>query len=218
MSNKDKTTKEARSSTDILLELEQKLDTLGKRFQVIEHLQKIILGKLNAKVDVAPTLQKTEVKNVNPSVVNKDNFEQRPKTSSFADLAAQHGVKVEDDVTTDLIEAVDTREVSVRGSRGPVIKHSGQKKNVIQYVRFPDGKPILLASIEILDLNDEILNRTRTNTKGSWKAPLLPGIYKIHLLKNYLGDDSKKPIDLTYEIEVSDDEETSVTLPPITLE
>ncbi len=225
-----------RSATDILLDIDARLSTLDKRVQNSEYLLKMLLSRLNtalssgASIQPQPQSQQFQpppqpVPYV-PSVVNKENFESRPKTSKFAEAAASHGVELEDDINpvdpfeTDEADETDSEFVArpiqsntddedednmleassrgnSRGQRGP--KTKSIKCSVSQSLT-KDNSPIYLANVELLDESGSLINQTRTNTKGRWMMALAPGSYQVHVLKRFPPDSGKKPIDVTYPI------------------
>ena len=135
-------------------------------------------------------------------VINQDNFENRLKTNKFSEMAASQGISLEDSYTSNPNKS-EMEEASLRGTargqRGP--KSKGPKSSVSQVLS--RGSDILfLANIEVLDVNDELVSQTRTNTKGRWMSALTPGDYQIHVTKRFPPDSGKKSIDTVYQIKV----------------
>ena len=213
-----------RKATEILIDLEDRIKVVEKRIQNSENLLKIMLGRMNS---VLPNTQQPpqptatpqrQVPTAQQAVINKDNFENRPKTSRFAEAAAQQGVPIDNpepdtqhikDVFTarpaqsgppdpdDLVEA--PIRGNVRGQRGP--KSEGKKSSVSQVLSRGDS-PLFLANIEVLDEDGVLINQTRTNTKGRWLMALAPGSYQVHVLKRFPPDSGKSPIDTMYPINI----------------
>lgn len=232
-------TESKRSATDILLDIEARLGTLEKRQQNSENLLKILLARLNAALNgtaqpaqvqpqVQPQVQQQPpqpVRTPQPvtGVVNKDNFDTRPKTSRFSEAAANHGLDVEEDI--EVVDPFESQHIddeivarpippvvkqadhdtlieapsrgNSRGQRGPKTKST--KCSVSQDLS-RDDSPVFLANVELLDENGTLVNQTRTNTKGRWMMALAPGSYQVHVLKRFPPDSGKKPIDVTYPI------------------
>jgi hypothetical protein len=212
-----------RTATDILLDLEARMGVVEKRLQNSENLLKILLSRLNAALSggTSPSTQTPAspvTQPVSPAVVNKDNFEDRPKTSEFAKMAAQQGLDVEDDdpeEETGFIDEVFTARAAqppdeheliesptrgnARGQRGP--KSEGSKQSISQVIKREDT-PLYIANVEVFDENGLLINQTRTNTKGRWLMALAPGNYKVHVLKRFPPDSGKLPIDTSYPITV----------------
>lgn len=201
-----------RAATDILLSIESKLDVLEKRCQNSENLLKLLLGRFN---QFLPSSQKQSVSqpSIPEDIVVKNNFDNRPKTDKFIQLAAKQGIVINDkadNIPKNIITAVpqfnddvDTMTEAkvrgnVRGQRGPKIE--GGKSSVSQMLTGNNNVPLFLANIEILNENNELINQTRTNTKGRWLTALAPGNYQVHVVKNFPADSGKKTIDTTYEI------------------
>jgi len=200
-----------RVATDILLSIEAKLTTLDKRVQNSEYLLKTLLGKANKAQSVPPpTSPQTIPKMAAPypmDVINKDNFENRPKTNRFSEMAANQGVDIEDRTGTYVAKPAENGGEMVesslrgasRGQRGP--KPKGSKSTVTQVLN-RGNEVLFLANIEVLDTNNELVSQTRTNTKGRWMMSLAPGDYQVHVTKRFPPDSGKKSIDTEYQISV----------------
>lgn len=215
-----------RTATDVLLSIESRLDTLERRVQNSENLLKITLGRLNEALAGAQAPQVSQSV-ISPSsqstshprpVVNRENFDGRPKTSEFAKQAAQFGMDVEDDEPqkieqtfvakpNDETELVDHdeliegpgRSAATRGQRGP--KSKGAKASVSQVLNAGEA-PLFLANVEIFDETGQLVNQGRTNTKGRWLMALEPGEYQVHVSKRFPPDSGRVPVDTTYQISV----------------
>lgn len=221
-----------KSATDILLDIEARLGILEKKIQNEEYLLKILLSRFNVFLDSSPQITEI-VSNISPQVnhevhqistpgvVNKDNFETRPKTTKFAEAAASHGIEMGDDSDSvissetdndgfvaypmgqvlskedhdDMIESPSRG--NSRGQRGP--KTKGVKCSVSQNLT-RDDSPLFLANVELLDENGSLVSQTRTNTKGRWMLALAPGSYQVHVTKRFPPDSGKGSIDVTYPV------------------
>ena len=76
------------------------------------------------------------------------------------------------------------------------------KSSISQVLKNDDDTPLFLANVEVFDENGELINQTRTNTKGRWLMALSPGDYQVHVLKRYPADSGKVSIDTMYPISV----------------
>jgi hypothetical protein len=196
---------EKRAATDILLSIESQLNILSKRIQNSEYLLKTLLGKFN-KTQVSPISTETIPSIVtNVDIINKENFDIRPRTNRFEEMAAATGVDLDNTryIPKSSTEDLGIVEAPVRGSsrsqRGP--KPKGPKSSVSQIVN--RGNDVLfLANVEVLDANNELVSQTRTNNKGRWLMALAPGDYQVHVTKRFPPESGKKPIDTMYSISV----------------
>ena len=74
------------------------------------------------------------------------------------------------------------------------------KTQVQQKICYPDGKIIILANVEIYDIANKLVKKTRTNSAGKWTAALDPGRYNVKIFKP---PTSNKPlVERKYEIEI----------------
>jgi hypothetical protein len=209
-----------RTATDILINLESEINLLSNRVRNSENLLKLLLAKINGQntffgKTVDYPINKT-VEQENITVINKDNFNDRVKTSKFTEIAKANGIDVNNVETstnsTGMIEA--NVRGTARGQRGPKISES--KFSVSQLLT--DGKtPLFLANIEVLDENGDLVNQTRTNTKGKWLMSLSPGKYDVHVSKRFPPESGKKSIDNTHSIEVYPSDKP-VELSPLSIE
>lgn len=213
-----------RTATEILLSIETKLTMLEKRIQNSENLLKIQLGRLNSVLSGGtapsnpplpppnPPPQKTE-----PAVINKENFDNRPRTNKISEMASKYGINIEENTENNSIENkfvakqvkdsnIDPDDLveapirgNVRGQRGN--KSKGSKSSVSQ-VLLKEETPLFLANVEVFDHNGVLINQTRTNTKGRWLMALTPGDYQVQVIKRYPPDSGKSPLDYKYQISV----------------
>lgn len=208
-----------KSATDLLLELISSVDLLNQRYNNTENLLKILLQRINTIPFGNITQEKQDSIISNPvsndEWINKDNFDSRKKTNKFSELAAQHGITVEKDsipnktvisakqvellkIDDELIED-SSRKTKTRGQKG---SFNNKKSSVSQVLQREDGSALFLANIEIFDINDKLINQSRTNTKGRWLMALDPGDYKVHVLKRFPPDSGKQSIDTSYQVTI----------------
>lgn len=189
-----------RTSTDLLLSMEKDINTLERRVKNIEGLLKILLQKLNS--GSLQNQQKADQKQpVNPQdvFINKDNFENRPKTDRFSEIASSHGIAIDD---TPSENPFSMKEADTRGrSRLQREKTKDKRPTVSQSIMISDS-PLFLASIEIFDQGGVLVNQARTNQNGKWRMMLDPGDYMVHVLKRFPPDSGKKSIDVTYDLNI----------------
>jgi hypothetical protein len=205
-----------RVATDILLSIESKLETVDKRHQNSENLLKLILAKLNkspTSISSPPPTYQTTQETYQTDIINKDNFESRPRTNKFSEIAASQGVRLDDGEMFVSKSADGTKEMTESSVRGSSRGQRGKKpikvdKTSVTQVLNIGNDPLFLASIEVLDISgDELISQTRTNTKGRWLAALAPGDYQVHVLKRFPPESGKKPIDTMYQISVPQTDE-----------
>lgn len=63
------------------------------------------------------------------------------------------------------------------------IVENSKKIPVIQRVVDKNGKDVFMADVHILDLNDILILKLKTNAIGKWQAQLKPGDYKVKISK-----------------------------------
>lgn len=200
-----------RTAIDILLSLENNLEILSKRIQNSENLLKILLSKFNTVKTVnLPQEESKASSEVFENIINKDNFDNRVKTNKFAELAKTVGIDVDKEDTKD-------ENSNISNTRNSRVKSNKETKHSVSQVLTNNGNAVYLANIEILNENGEILNQTRTNTKGKWLMALTPGNYQVHVHKKYPQNSNKESIDKRYNINISQSD-SPIELNPLSLD
>lgn len=194
---------EPRKASDIILELESKINSLLELIKSQDLNIKILSNKLNSvmeKLDKKPE-PKIIVESVNTlptsneqifvSSENKLPLEEspsgfrrtsRPETYSGDNVYLKEKPKKNIEVTP---EIVVPSEKNPTETMVPVkYDASLNAVPVMQRVVDRNGKSVFLADIEIFNSDDESsVFKTRTNGTGKWMASLVPGNYRIALRK-----------------------------------
>ncbi len=169
-----------RKATDVLLDLEKKVDLILGYLKTIDLNNKLILNKLNKKAkSAAITVESTSVA--------------LPKVEAFLDpqvLVNLEKRSKEESLTFPTVSESNLTEK-------PIIT---KKVSVNQKVLYPDDKGVILANVEIYNLNQELVKKTRTNNVGKWATTLDPGKYKIHVYKT--GTPEKPAVESQFEIDI----------------
>jgi hypothetical protein len=223
-----------RSGSELLRDVERKLDLLQRHVQNLDNNVKIMLGHLNsilnAPVEMAQTPQPTRTETVRLGEDTEPKmykFEDLPRTHKFEQMAAAQGIEVEPAHTeprvkivakpedpssldkNELVEEV-VRKGHTRTTR--VAKKEGGRVAVSQQIMSPNGNPVFLATVEILQ-RGSLVHQTRTKTNGRWSAPLDAGEYMVHVVKRAAPDSGKESIDIRYVVEIPPSD-TNLELPP----
>jgi hypothetical protein len=203
----------SRSVSEVVIDLEQKVDTLLAYYRNMDANIKLLLSRSRQNLvseKVVSNLSnagqgakfpgKTPAKPAAKSTpAPKPTKPNLPQTNIFETLKARAGVTDDAELTTEHDELIEeaVHKGTRRGAR-TATKPSG-KISVSQQVLNDEGGPVFLASVEILDMSGDLVKQTRTNTKGRWVAPLEPGQYAIHIVKR---SQDKPVIDLKFAVEI----------------
>jgi len=201
--------KEPRKASDILLNLEAKVETLLGIVSSQDLTIKVLSNKLNIliqsidKIASVPQIS-VEAANVNslPNIpifseqnINIDTAPQgfrrssRPETfegdNSYLNKAAP---KIQKEKPSEVIVPAQATVANVMTQPDAQLKTPKEKpsKNsipVMQRIVDKNGKSVFLANVEINDVNGAEVFKTRTNGTGKWMASLVPGNYKIIIRK-----------------------------------
>jgi len=184
-----------RKATDILLDLESKIDRLLLHIANMDNNYKIIISRLD------------QIKNnsVLPSLSgNVSNFSEKlPKLN-------------------DVLNKKSTEEIpefiNVSSEEAPVKHNKIRVSQVVKYAKSKNIKQnnVVLASVKIYDSKGKeggtIVGENRTDQNGRWKIDLSPGEYFVHIVKP--ASSQKPQIDSYFAINISGDK-SSLELDPI---
>jgi len=172
----------------------------------------------------APTSKPTHMAEPQPVPGQFARFENMPKTNHFEQMKAAAGVVDADEPQPDRVaikahpeqprlpsaqEDELEEEYLHKGTRRGVrvqAKPTG-KVNVSQQIFYSTGKPVVVASVEVLDSRGLLVNQTRTNQAGRWAMPLHPGPYTVHVVKRVAPDSMAQPLEIRYEVDITGEQE-----------
>jgi hypothetical protein len=229
---------DSRSGSDLLRDVERKIDLLYRHVQNLDNNVKIMLGHLNELMNApsdpwtpqihAPAQAPESVQLGQDTDPQTYKFEDLPRTHKFEQMAAAQGIKVEptnteprvkivarpenpDDFDREELVEETVRKGHTRTTRTP--KKDGGRIAVSQKVLYSNGSPVFLATVEILQ-RGKLIHQTRTKTNGRWAAPLDAGEYEVHVVKRAAPDSGKEPMDIRYPVEVPPSNENLEFPPP----
>jgi hypothetical protein len=182
---------ENRKISDVIIDLEAKINRMAGLFQNLDNNIKLILNKLNNQPQqtawVPPSAGKVTVAPKNAPPVTSGALIAEPYEESPIDHLK--GPEIEEEVV----------HKGKRRGRVPADPSQSTKIAVSQQIVYPDGKNLFLASVEIFDADGNLVKQVRTNTNGRWIAPLDQGEYTIHVLKR-MDNSNKLPVELRYKV------------------
>lgn len=167
--------KPVKKTTELLVEMDQKLDTLLGIVRTQDLLLKTLnnkLGQLNK--NSVPTIQNT------PVLPQEIKSQQREFSDSVGDDEFVQ-------VNTDHFDA-------------EIQKSNGKKVAVQQRVTYADGKNICLANVEITGGTLKSPKKLKTNAMGKWLAALDPGQYVVAVNKS--GNKNKMNVAISMNITI----------------
>jgi len=173
---------EKKSATDILFELNQKVNLLLGYYKNMDNNIKLILSRLNEK----NTITKTES---TPAPVSKKESVQ--KTEEVKGVSNSNSETIVIPKRNGLVSLEKTQLNNNVSSNQNTETLNSQKVqtdskpfSITQIVQKADGSPIKLAGIEIKDLEGNILHQTRAQTNGKYIIPnITAGSYKLRVFK-----------------------------------
>lgn len=148
-------TKKERTASEAILALEDDVAELKGMLKVIDNNVKLLLSRQNAKLTIS----------ANPVLI--------PGPATATVLAPTSTSTV-----TNSVESVESVEFPQVDPNAPARKRVVQEK-----ITYGDGKVIILAQVEIFDLDGNLIDKKKTNSTGKWTVSLLPGKYLVRVAK-----------------------------------
>lgn len=198
---------EERNATDVLIDLERKVDTLLQLISNVDLNNKLISNKLNSlilKVESQQSTPKPEVKNNHPTIETesfqpKVFVEKSPspnrrisRQEPVADPVITFGQKepeivlnqknkesIPEVVTPPTQEIKELRKDTKEFVFDDVVQNVQKNVIPISQTVMKNCKAVFMADVEIINESNEVVKKTRTNGVGKWQAALPVGNYKI---------------------------------------
>ena len=207
---------EPRKATDVLLDLESKIDILLDIIRSQDLNIKVLSNKLNVLIEnqqknisTKPTMEivnnfpKSQIdpKNIPifaeaslPIENNPQGFRRTSRSETYSEkvkvIPKELEVKnAEIIVPKKAIENTIKEKLYIWSDKSvhtePEQINDVNPNNIpiLQKVVDNNGKSVFLADVEIMNLNNEKISKTRTNGTGKWMASLAPGKYRVILRK-----------------------------------
>lgn len=187
---------EPRKASDIIIELEAKVDVLSRHIQNIDNNIKLILNRLSQN-NIIKTLslppdsneiqgvKRSNLPEMHPNVVAGHYGSEETKPEDIQPVK-----KVEEEKDFDFPQVDDSDS----------LKSSGRKVAVQQRITYSDGKNICLANVEIKNSTGGSIKKIRTNAMGKWIAVLEPGNYIVSVTKS--ANKTNPNVELSYPVTI----------------
>ena len=197
-------------ATDILQDILDTVKLLSKQYANIDSNMKIMLQRTNAlskqlesKMNIGRPLQPQMPLQPPKRFVSPNQVE------IAAGLKELETLSKEKKNAQTMASSENTSPVRIRGQHQNAIQ---DKVSVSQTIVYPDGRKLFMANVEIFQ-NGELVHQARTSPKGKWIVPLSPGEYSVHVSKR--DGETKKLVELKYDIEVPESNDSVVLESPI---
>lgn len=177
---------EQRKATDILLELENKVNALLVLANSQDLLIKIMSNKLNKLLDEQNVQEqpKFSIESENSTLIKVEGGSSiKMEESPFGDRRTSRDevknvIKAEAPMPTIQLEEMPSSPLKEAPSL------NGEVIPLIQRIVDKNGKAVFLADVEIIDSETlKVIAKIRTNGTGKWMYSLNPGKYKIKITK-----------------------------------
>jgi hypothetical protein len=174
-------TDQPRKASDIIVALEDKVNTLLQSMSVYNLNQKLILDRVNRIYNYIAELEAQAAQTAPPP---------QPTDKDIVQSSAEHVITVAESPTgvrrTARSEAytTPTPQPPIQDvQRKPEQPGSNKKVPVTQRITDGKGKDLFMAEVNIFDEQKKPVQKTKTNPNGKWQAHLTPGRYHVHIVK-----------------------------------
>lgn len=216
-----------RKASDILLDLENKVDNLTNLVRTQDLNIKILSNKLNilmeqlSKISLGRTTPSIEIPQDNyavsqPVIVAPEQIipmEQAPignrrnsRPETYANnQTAQFPIQLPKIVEPEIIIPKQvTTPITVNKSVSPEeVVNPQEMVSILQKVVDKNGKSVFLADVEIIENSTRnSVFKSRTNGSGNWMASLAPGEYKVFVKKRE--SSTKEKMETSINLQVKD--------------
>lgn len=189
---------EDRKATDVLLDLERKINEIHAYMKSMDFKYTLILDRLGKLASVSPSsVGEVVFPSVLPTTANANSpFK---ASSDLKEKLKKAMEQAQDD------ELADVPEVATRmeGKRRNLRTHGTAQLRQIpveQRITYADGKTVYMASVSVSEMDGTFVTKTNTNQTGKWLAALPPGDYRVKVTK--AGTQVKPKVEMDYQITI----------------
>lgn len=194
-SSQESVVPEPRKATELLVSMEQKLDTLTKMILNQDLLLKVITDRTNKIYSYVNEIQKEYEKeriSINPPPYTLSSDKEVIMTS-IQDVLPLSETPAITKRTNNVIE-----DKSFKPEES--FSNSDKKIPIIQRITDQNGKDLFMAEVVLSDNNKKLLGKFKTNAAGKWQAHLKPGKYFVKVSKTNTVD--KTLLEMDQEINI----------------
>lgn len=193
-----------RKATEVILTMENLLKEILGHIKNIDLKYSLLIKKIE-KIDMKQPLPEVEVvfPDYQPTQQAASKFGSNSDLKSKIQLAleeAQRDTEQSDQLTVETHQNGKRRNLRVQGDS------QIRQIPVQQRITYEDGKNIYMASVEISDIDGNLVKKTNTNQVGKWQVPLSPGDYEVNVTK--AGTAIKPKVELCYKINIPNQDST----------
>jgi hypothetical protein len=197
-----------RKATDILVAIENKVNTLLQIMSSYDMNMKLVLDRTNKihnyisrlEAEEAAMLKEHETVAIDDDKTVVQTSADHVMTVSETPVGPHRTSRVETYAPMQIPTSPPIQQVPVQRQtpapqqQAPTPEKSGspdRKVPVSQRITDSRGKDLFMATISILDSDKNLIDTVKTNATGKWQAHLKPGKYHIHIVKTDSATKSK---------------------------
>jgi hypothetical protein len=190
MSDDNKT---PRNASDVLLDIESKVDTLQKIYFNNDLNLKILTNGINKLNSSFERLEKLFEKMIS-AVPDQPAQQSQPEFKDYDKQSSDPLAVKSQEETVEVFDAPlpPNRSKKVTPEHKEIKPAKGGKKIPISQRITKDGKDnVFMANVFVIDSDGQTIEKAKTNASGIWQALVAPGTYSIRVVKG-LGADKKE--------------------------
>lgn len=205
---------EPRKASEILLELEEKVDALKNSVGLYNFNLNLILGTVNKTYALLANLTNA---NVGAGMVQKPQLPPSapsvPAVPDLTKISVPEGASV--DVATEFLGKRRTERDNVSPGAPSLTPPASEIKSdrkvpVMQRIQDNNKRDVFMAEVQIYSSNNELVSKSKTSATGKYQAQLVPGRYTVKISK--VDPTTKKKAEAIQEIDVVNSD-TTIMLP-----
>jgi len=192
-----------RKATDVLLEIESKVNETIAIVRNTDLKIAIILDKLNKQLLIKQPNDTSNISFPTYQPTTTSPFDAAP------DLKAKLQFALEEAQRDEQLASKPTVDTHQEGKRRNLRFHGDVQSRQIpvqQRILYADGKNVYMANVDILDIENKLVKQTKTNQVGKWLASLSPGDYQVNVFK--AGTQLKPKVELSYRVTIPNQDST----------
>ncbi len=206
---------EEKKITEVIQEIKMEVDEVLAYIRNMDLKYTLILDRLNRLTSPINNTLSNSVKSQSSKEFSKESPEiifpeHSPVIKSDSSLKSKLQSALEQAQQDQEAEDQITVATQQDGKRRNLRQHSENQNRQIpthQRIVYPDGKPVYMANVEIIDLiTQNLVKQTKTNQTGKWLASLVPGEYQVKISKG--SNSLKSKVELDYRVTIPNQDST----------
>lgn len=176
-----------RKASDILLELEEKINNLEKNMKNIENILQLQSFQFKLIIDNLNKLSKQN-QQANELIAPVSSASSTMSAVSGAESLIERKNRLMSTHASSLLpKELSLKQPPSENANNQVFVDGGKRVPITQKIVLFDGNPLPAARVIIKNEKNEQIKTIETNNTGRWQTALPPGKYSINVFGKYMG-------------------------------